>query len=374
MKSAQFKIALIGEVDAGKSTTLGQILIQTGSVLPSKMLDALKASQAQNKDFEPAFLLDAFEYERTNEMTVDITTTRCLLRNTSIQFLDTPGHQHLSSKFIGGAANVDLAILILDAQNQPDKSQFRHLEMLRKIGLHRFGVLINKLNPDSTQAHFENYLKSAQEWLAPLKKEIQYLAPVDSKKGLGFEKRDYNWFSGPCLFDFLQAEADLNISPSNLFCTFKQVLEKDYWLSSPHGKINSTQPLFFGDKKINVQSISGGLFQKSVGPWISRGHLDTLDKAQLPQSGFISDSPNDSCFTTKLCSDLITFEDLQPGSYLYRNFWTSMECTLLKINGADGAIQLNFENSVQLNLKNNRYNLFSLEKQGKIVAIGLPQP
>ena len=53
------KIVFVGHVDHGKSTVIGRILEQTGS-LPEGKIEALRAScAAQGRRFEYAFVLDA---------------------------------------------------------------------------------------------------------------------------------------------------------------------------------------------------------------------------------------------------------------------------------------------------------------------------
>ena len=57
------KIVLVGHVDHGKSTVIGRILDQTGS-LPEGKIEALRAScAAQGRRFEYAFVLDALAEE-----------------------------------------------------------------------------------------------------------------------------------------------------------------------------------------------------------------------------------------------------------------------------------------------------------------------
>ena len=371
MRSSHIKIALIGEVDSGKSTTLGQILLQTNSVLPSKIIDAQNASKKQNKDFEPAFLLDAIEYERLQEMTVDITTTTCKIDNLHISFLDTPGHQHLTSKFIGGAADVDLAVLILDAENQPTENQFRHLQMLRKIGLHNFAILINKLDGAKAESHFKDYVESIKNLIDSFSDEVFYLAPVDSKKGLGFSAQDYAWFSGPSFFDFIKINMAAKPINTNFFCTYRKQTNNSYWLSCHSGNLKKNAIYYVGQQLVNsIVNLQQEPFSIEESPWIDHGYI--VSEKPIPNSGFICEQQNASSFQNQFVSDLVCFESFEEGEYLFKSFWSSTSCTISKLPNSS-LFLVKLHSPVQLYNLNNRYNLFSLHKNLKTVAIGIPQ-
>src|SRR3954470_7822144 len=67
------KIVFVGHVDHGKSTLIGRILEETGS-LPEGKIEALRAScQTAGRQFEYAFLLDALAEEQQQNVTIDTT-------------------------------------------------------------------------------------------------------------------------------------------------------------------------------------------------------------------------------------------------------------------------------------------------------------
>src|SRR5690348_13346992 len=73
VQSAQefMNLVVTGHVDHGKSTVVGRLLADTGS-LPEGKLDAIRALCARNsKPFEYAFLLDALRDERAQGITID---------------------------------------------------------------------------------------------------------------------------------------------------------------------------------------------------------------------------------------------------------------------------------------------------------------
>ena len=63
LSSRQMKLVIVGHVDHGKSTLVGRLMSDTGS-LPDGKLDFIKdICKRQGKNFEFAFLLDALEEE-----------------------------------------------------------------------------------------------------------------------------------------------------------------------------------------------------------------------------------------------------------------------------------------------------------------------
>ena len=65
------KLVIVGHVDHGKSTLVGRLMSDTDS-LPAGKLDFVRdICERQGKAFEFAFLLDAFEEEQEQGITID---------------------------------------------------------------------------------------------------------------------------------------------------------------------------------------------------------------------------------------------------------------------------------------------------------------
>jgi bifunctional enzyme CysN/CysC len=72
-------IVAVGHVDHGKSTVIGRLMADTGS-LPDGKLDQVKAMCKINaRPFEYAFLLDALKNEQAQGITTSFTTPRATL-------------------------------------------------------------------------------------------------------------------------------------------------------------------------------------------------------------------------------------------------------------------------------------------------------
>ena len=70
---AKLKIVIVGHVDHGKSTLVGRLFHDTGS-LPDGKLETIKAvCERRGMPFEWAFLMDALQAERDQGITIDTT-------------------------------------------------------------------------------------------------------------------------------------------------------------------------------------------------------------------------------------------------------------------------------------------------------------
>src|SRR5262245_56042216 len=80
----QVRIVIVGHVDHGKSTLVGRLLHETGS-LPDGKLEMLKAVSARRgMPFEWSFLLDALQTERDQGITIDTTQIRFRTRSRDV--------------------------------------------------------------------------------------------------------------------------------------------------------------------------------------------------------------------------------------------------------------------------------------------------
>src|SRR2546421_8130857 len=69
----KLRVVFVGHVDHGKSTLIGRILHDTGSLPEGKIEEIKKACEAEGMEFEFAFLLDALLEEQKQNVTIDTT-------------------------------------------------------------------------------------------------------------------------------------------------------------------------------------------------------------------------------------------------------------------------------------------------------------
>src|SRR5271156_4026480 len=122
----QVRIVIVGHVDHGKSTLVGRLLYETGS-LPEGKLEMLKAvSSRRGMRFEWSFLLDALQTERDQGITLDTSQIRFRTRSRDVVLIDAPGHAEFLRNMITGASQADAALVIVDAVEGVREQTRRH--------------------------------------------------------------------------------------------------------------------------------------------------------------------------------------------------------------------------------------------------------
>ena len=142
----QVRIVIVGHVDHGKSTLVGRLLHETGS-LPEGKLEMLKAVSARRgMPFEWSFLLDALQTERDQGITIDTTQIRFRTGSRDIVLIDAPGHAEFLRNMITGASQADGAVLIIDALEGVRDQTRRHGYLLHLLGVKQVAVVVNKMD------------------------------------------------------------------------------------------------------------------------------------------------------------------------------------------------------------------------------------
>src|SRR5476651_2752887 len=139
-------VVIVGHVDHGKSTLVGRLLADTGS-LPEGKLESVQASCKRNaKPFEYAFLLDALKDEQAQGITID--TARSFFKSARRDYIiiDAPGHIEFLKNMVTGAARAEAALLVIDAHEGIQENSRRHGYMLSMLGIRQVVVLVNKMD------------------------------------------------------------------------------------------------------------------------------------------------------------------------------------------------------------------------------------
>lgn len=159
-------IVVVGHVDHGKSTVIGRLLYDTKS-LPEGAIDRVKRiAKEKGKPFEYAYLLDAFEEEQKQGITIDTTQLQFRTEKRDYVIIDAPGHKEFLKNMISGAASAEAALLIIDANEGIQEQSKRHGYILSLLGIQKAYVLINKMDLiDYSEAKFNEIKQEINEFL-----------------------------------------------------------------------------------------------------------------------------------------------------------------------------------------------------------------
>ncbi len=183
---ALVRIVIVGQVDHGKSTLIGRLLQETGS-LPDGKLEALKAMSARRGvPFEWSFLVDALQSERDQGITIDTSQIRFRTPTRDIVLIDAPGHTEFLRNMITGAAQADAAILIIDAAEGVQDQTRRHGYLLQLLGIRQVAVVINKMDRiDFDAQRFHNIENEIARYLSSLELLATAVIPICARSGDG---------------------------------------------------------------------------------------------------------------------------------------------------------------------------------------------
>lgn len=206
MQKEQMNIVVVGHVDHGKSTLIGRLLYDTDS-LPEGKFEELKAvSEKRNMPLEWSFVLDAFQAERDQAVTID--TTRIWFKTDKRDYviIDAPGHREFLKNMISGAAGADAAVLVVDAAEGLKEQTRRHAYLLHLLGLKQIVVVINKMDlvkHDATR--FNEVSNEVTGYLEDLGLSPMAIVPISARHGDGIATISGNtdWYEGQTLLKTL---------------------------------------------------------------------------------------------------------------------------------------------------------------------------
>ena len=204
----QLRIVIVGHVDHGKSTLVGRLLHETGS-LPDGKLNMLKAVSARRgMPFEWSFLLDALQTERDQGITIDTTQIRFRTGSRDVVLIDAPGHAEFLRNMITGASQADGAVLIIDACEGVRDQTRRHGYLLHLLGIRQVAVVVNKMDRvEFGKARFDEISHEISTHLTGLGVTPAAVIPVSAREGDGVAARTprIGWYEGPTVVEALDA-------------------------------------------------------------------------------------------------------------------------------------------------------------------------
>jgi len=202
----KMNIVIAGHVDHGKSTVIGRLLADTGS-LPEGKLEQVKENCRRNsKPFEYAFLIDALKDEQSQGITID--TARVFFKTAKRNYiiLDAPGHIEFLKNMVTGASRAEAALLVIDAQEGVRENSRRHGYMISMLGIRQIAVLVNKMDLMGYRREvFDGITAEYTAFLQNIRVNPLCFIPVSAMQGDNIAERSRNmpWYSGPTVLTTL---------------------------------------------------------------------------------------------------------------------------------------------------------------------------
>ncbi|HTY13804.1 MAG TPA: GTP-binding protein, partial [Candidatus Omnitrophota bacterium] len=195
----QLNIAIVGHVDHGKSTLVGRLLADTGSLPEGKLAQVKDSCRRNSKVFEYAYLLDALKDEQKQGITID--SARCFFKTKKRDYtiIDAPGHIEFLKNMISGASRADAALLLIDANEGIKENSRRHGYMLSMLGIKQVIVCVNKMDlVGYKKPVFEAVRKEYSEFLEKTGVKPRTFIPISAINGdnIAAPSKKMGWYKG----------------------------------------------------------------------------------------------------------------------------------------------------------------------------------
>uniref|UniRef100_A0A2K6AEC9 HBS1 like translational GTPase n=1 Tax=Mandrillus leucophaeus TaxID=9568 RepID=A0A2K6AEC9_MANLE len=210
-------LVVIGHVDAGKSTLMGHMLYLLGNINKRTMHKYEQESKKAGKaSFAYAWVLDETGEERERGVTMDVGMTKFETTTKVITLMDAPGHKDFIPNMITGAAQADVAVLVVDASRGEFEAGFEtggqtreHGLLVRSLGVTQLAVAVNKMDQVNwQQERFQEITGKLGHFLkqAGFKESDVAFIPTSGLSGENLITRCQSseltkWYKGLCLLE-----------------------------------------------------------------------------------------------------------------------------------------------------------------------------
>ncbi len=197
----QIRFMTAGSVDDGKSTLIGRLLLDSGSLMRDQV-DALD-------DTDLAALTDGLEAEREQGITIDVAYRYFATPKASFIIADAPGHEQYTRNMVTAASVSDVAVVVIDASRVLDgvlKPQTRrHAAIAALMGLDVI-VAVNKMDAvDWSKRRFDEVEAAFADLAASLGLRDIVCVPISARRGDNVvRKGGADWWTGPALIDVIE--------------------------------------------------------------------------------------------------------------------------------------------------------------------------
>ncbi|MDP6294073.1 MAG: translation elongation factor EF-1 subunit alpha [Candidatus Woesearchaeota archaeon] len=203
-------VVFVGHVDAGKSTTVGRLLFDTGSIDDAAIRKLKeKAEELGKGGFEFAFVMDNLKEERERGVTIDLAHKQFSTDKFDWTIIDAPGHRDFIKNMITGASQADAAVLVVSNTGVEAQTK-EHVFLCKTLGVGQLIVAINKMDVDNYDEAKFNKIKDDVVNLIKMygfnPDEVKFV-PVASYPGDNVAKPSdkLSWFKDGTLLDALNA-------------------------------------------------------------------------------------------------------------------------------------------------------------------------
>ncbi|MCX6801778.1 MAG: translation elongation factor EF-1 subunit alpha [Candidatus Diapherotrites archaeon] len=202
-------LVFIGHVDHGKSTTVGRLLYDSGTLSEQEYRKLEAEAQAQGKaSFAFAYAMDRLKEERKRGLTIDLAYKKFKGKKNDFTIIDAPGHKDFIKNMITGTSQADAAVLVISAKEGIQPQTKEHAFLAQVMGIKQIIIAVNKMDEvNYDKGRFEQMQKEILKFLTGvgMKEEQLKFVPISAFKGdnVAKGKGKLDWWNGPMLIEAL---------------------------------------------------------------------------------------------------------------------------------------------------------------------------
>lgn len=204
------KFVLLGNVDSGKSTLAGRLLIETNTVDENEVNKVKREAEKNGKgSFWIAYILDTDENERERGITLGYTSFPFNYNGKEYEIYDVPGHKDLVHEMVSGSSFCSLGLVVLSARKGEYEASLKgqtleHVLIARGMGISSLVVCINKMDLVNWDTSiFENIKKDFTEQIKKFRFKNVEFCPISAFEGQNIAHR-YNQ-NNLCLLETIES-------------------------------------------------------------------------------------------------------------------------------------------------------------------------
>lgn len=208
------KVFTCGNVDDGKSTLLGRLLLDSDSISVD-ILDQLTEQGGGVPNL--ALLTDGLRAERSMGITIDVAYKFFTTKHTKYILVDTPGHQEYTRNMYAGASECEVAVVLIDALKPIEAQTRKHLEIMQALSINHVIVAVNKMDAVGfEQSVFLQRQTEVKAVLNPLENQRLHWIPISALAGENVVTRTQAmpWYAGPSILECLESIPQDPVDPS----------------------------------------------------------------------------------------------------------------------------------------------------------------
>jgi sulfate adenylyltransferase large subunit len=197
-----------GNVDDGKSTLIGRLLVETQGAFEDQIESAKRENERRGgKGIDFSLLTDGLKAEREQGITIDVAYRYFATPKRKFIIADAPGHEQYTRNLVTSASNSDLAVILIDARNGIMTQSRRHAFIAHLLGIRHFIVAINKMDlVDFRHERYEEIRRDFTNFIDRLGGAAIFCIPISALEGdlVTEPSTRMSWYKGPKLLELLE--------------------------------------------------------------------------------------------------------------------------------------------------------------------------